>query len=771
MTIAPNRPKAPIYRIIGTRPVRPDGFEKVTGRALYGADVKPIGLLHAKVLRSPHAHARIKSIDTSKAAALPGVKAVITARNFPVVTDKPLNLAEPSSALRAMADNLMASDTALYVGHAVAAVAAATPHIAEEALALIVVDYEVLPAVLTLDQAMAPNAPLLHDGLTTMTHSDLFTPAGSTRVKSNIASHLLFQRGDVATGFARAAVVVERDYTTEMTHQGYIEPHSCTALWGSDGRITVWESSQSPFVVRGTTAAVLGLPESAVKVVPMEIGGGFGGKLQTYQGPIVALLSKLAGAPVKHVMTRKEVLEATAPSSGTKLHCKIGATRDGLITAAELSLTFEAGAFPGSPVVCGASCGLTPYKIDSLRVDGFDVVVNRPKAGAFRAPGAPQAAFAVEQTIDEVAQRLGMDPLTFRVKNAAHEGDREPNGLPLASLGVEDVLHTMQDHAHWTTPLAAPKTGHLKYGRGVALGYWFTGAYPAAASLHVNPDGTVNLITGSVDIGGLRATLAMQAAEVLGVAYQDINPTVVDTDTSNWTDGTKGSRTAMDTGTAVVNAAEELKREIGRRLARLWEVKPEEVLFRDGVFTNVKDGKALDFRTAAVKAWQSGGPLGATGSHKPLRKAPAVAGAIADVEVDTETGKVQILRFTIFQDAGKALHPSYVEGQMQGGASQGIGWALSESYVYNKDGVLANSSLLDYRLPTSLDLPMLEAVIVETGNVLHPFGARGVGEVSLVPPMAAVANAIHSAIGIRLTQLPMSPDVVLKALLGEAGIS
>ena len=766
-TTAPRPHKASAFRVLGTRPVRPDGLDKVTGRARYGADIVLSGLLHAKVLRSPHPHARIKSIDVSKAAALPGVKAIITGKDFPAVDDKPVTLGEgASSYVRVLTESLMASQKALYVGHAVAAVAATSIHIAEEAANLIRVEYEVLQPVLNLDQALAPNAPLLHAGLATMALSDLFTPKGSTHVKSNVASHLRFDRGDTAKGFAAAAVVVERDFTTEMTHQGYIEPHACTAMWGEEGRITIWESTQGPFTVRSTTAAVLGLPESSVKVVPMEIGGGFGGKLQTYQGPIVALLSRKAGFPVKNVMTRREVLEATAPSSGTKLRCKVGATKEGIITAAELSLTFEAGAFPGSPVVCGAGCGLTPYKIENIAVDGYDVVVNRPKAGAFRAPGAPQAAFAVEQVMDEVAQKLKMDPIVFRLKNAAHEGDREPNGVLLPSIGVQELEEAMQRHAHNTAVL--PKaTSSKKYGRGVAIGYWFTGMYPASASLHVNPNGTINLITGAVDIGGTRASLAMQAAEALGIGYAEINPMVVDTDTANYTSATAGSRTAMDTGAAVVHAAEELKCEIARRLSKLWEVKPDEVVFENGSFNNLKDGKSMGFQGAASKAVHAGGPLGASGTYNPTRKAPAVAGAIADVEVDTETGKVQVTRFTIFQDVGMAMHPSYVEGQMQGGASQGIGWALTEAYSYNAQGTLANSSLLDYRLPTSLDLPMLEAVMVETGNPFHPFGARGVGEASLVPPMAAVANAVHNAIGVRMLSLPMSPDVVLRALQGK----
>ena len=760
MTTAADRPTTKPLRVVGTRPVRPDGPDKVTGRAKYGADIQFPGLLHAKILRSPHAHARIRSIDTSRAEALQGVRAVITSKDFSIIDDQPIDLGEARAYPRMLAENMMAGYKALYVGHPLAAVAAESPHVAEEALELIEVDYDVLPPLMTLTEAMPNDAPVIHDLATTRSAAELFSPGEDTGVKSNVATHLQFKRGDVDKGFSEAYLIVEREFSTAMVHQGYIEPHASTGFWAPDGQVTIWESTQGPFAIRAETAAVLGIPESSIKIVPTEIGGGFGGKLGTLQAPVVALLSKKSGHPVKSVMTRKEDLEATGPSSGTAVRCKIGVDKGGRIVAAELSLAYEAGAFPGSSVQCGTACGLTAYKTDNLLIDGYDVIVNRPKAGAFRAPGAPQAAFGVEQVMDEIAEKLSTDPLELRLKNAVETGDPQPNGLPLASIGCAELIQAMRQHPHYQTPPEGPNRG-----RGVSIGYWFNAAFPATATINVNTSGSIGLVTGAVDIGGTRAALAMVAAEMLGLPLEDVHPTVGDTDTAGWNGVTGGSRTAIDTAQAVMAAAEEVKRQMTTRAAMLWEVTPDHVGFEDGIFTSRKDpSDKATFKDLAAQLLATGGPISASGSFTPNMAAPTVSGAIADVEVDTETGKVTVLRYTVFQDAGKALHPSYVEGQMQGGSSQGIGWALNEEYFYDDDGAMANSSLLDYRMPTSIDLPMIDPVIVETPNPDHPFGCRGVGEVSIVPPMAAIANAVYHAIGTRMTELPMSPGAVLRAL-------
>ena len=753
------------FNVVGSRPIRHDALDKVTGRAKYGADINMPGMLHGKILRSPHAHAHILSIDTSKAEALPGVKAVLTSKDFPVIANRVLDFTETQGNVRLLAENILATKKAMYKGHAIAAVAATDAHIAEEAIELIEVEYEVLKPILNVKDSLAEDAPLLHDSLTTVFRVERFGPGENTGVKSNVAGHIQFKRGDLEQGFKEADVIVEREFTTQPVHQGYIEPHTSTGHWSPDGRLTIWTSTQGSFTIRDSTAAILDLPPSMIKVVPMEIGGGFGGKTITYLDPVVALLSKKSGSPVKISMTRKEVFEGTGPTSGSFMRCKIGADKSGKITAAELYLAFESGAFPGSPVGGGAMSGLGPYKIDNLQVDGLDVVVNKQKTAAYRAPGQPQAAFAVEPVIDELAEKLGMDPLEFRIKNSVHEGDRAPSGVPHLRFGCEEVEQAMKAHAHYNAPLEGPNRG-----RGVAVGYRLNGGGSgSSATIHVNANGTINLLTGSVDIGGTRTAVAMQAAEVLGITSEDVNPTVVDTDAVGWTGGTGGSRIAFDTGRAAINTAQEVIRQMSARAALLWEVQPEDVDFMDGEFICKKNTEdRFTFKQLAAKLMDTGGPVTCSGQDKQGGVGAQLAGHIVDVEVDPETGKVDILRYTTFIDAGKAAHPSYVEGQMQGGALQGIGWALNEEYYMTEDGTMANSSFLDYRMPTSLDLPMIDCEIIEVPNARHPFGIRGVGETVLIPPLAAMANAIHGAIGVRMDRLPMSPGAILEALEEKA---
>ncbi|MSP78910.1 MAG: xanthine dehydrogenase family protein molybdopterin-binding subunit [Dehalococcoidia bacterium] len=763
MTTTSGRTNTPAtqYKVVGTRPIRHDGADKVTGRARYGLDFNVVGLLHGKILRSPHVHARIKSIDTSAAEKLPGVKAVVTARDFPAnPKGQPIDFAEAGADVRVLAENIMAGRVVLYQGHAVAAVAATNEHIAEEALGLIKVEYEVLPALLDVRESMKPDAPLIHEKLTTFFTKDRQGRGENTGVKSNIATHLQFKRGDLATGFKEAHVVVEREFTTSMVHQGYIEPYVSTGQWGKDGRITVWTSTQNPFGIRASTAAILGVPESTVKVVSMEIGGGFGGKQPAYLDPVAAMLSKKSGRPVKIVMTRKEVFDSTGPASGSYLRCKIGATKDGRITAAELYLAYEAGAFPGSPIAGGAMSSFGPYKVENMMVEGYDVVVNKPKVQAYRAPGQPQTNFAVESVVDELAQKLGIDPLEFRIKNATDEGDLMPSGMVFPPMGLKQLEEAMKNHDHYKTPLTGPNRG-----RGIAVGYRFNGGGVSSATINVNDDGTVALVTGSVDIGGTRTSVAMQAAEVLGLRAEDVTPTVVDTDSIGWTGTTAGSRVTFDTGLAAITTAEEVKRLMIARAAKIWEVPPAEVAFKDGVFTSLKNpNDKLTFKQLAARLRATGGPVTASAINGSTGVGPIFAGNIIDVEVDPETGKVQILRCTAFMDAGKAVHPSYVEGQLQGGTAQGIGWALNEEYFLTKEGGMANSTFLDYRMPTALDLPLIDTVLIEVPNPRHPFGLRGVGEVPIVPPPAALANAIARATGARLTKLPMKPGTIWEAV-------
>jgi len=752
-------PEASQYDVVGTRPIRHDGVDKVIGAAKYGADIQLSGMLHGKVLRSPYAHARIKSIDTSEAEALAGVTAVVTSKDFPIIADEMIDLAETQGNARLMAEHVMAADKALYKGHAVAAVSATSPHIAEQALALIEIDYEVLKPVLSLQEAMKDDAPLLHGNLTTYFKLERFGRGDDTGAKSNIASHIQHKLGDVEKGFKEADVIVEREFTTQTVHQGYIEPHASTATWAGDGRLTVWTCTQGSFAIRSSCAAILDIPESAIRVIPTEIGGGFGAKITTYLEPVAAVLSKKSGRPVQVVMSRKDVFEGTGPTSASTMRTKIGATKDGKITAAQVWMAFEAGAYPGSPIGGGTLCATGPYNIANLLVDGYDVVVNKQKVQAYRAPGQPQGAFAVEPVIDELAEKLGMDPLEFRLKNAVKEGDRMPNGVPHPHFGVMEMEEAMKAHDHYQTPLTGPNQG-----RGVAVGYRWQGGQASSATITVNNNGTINLVTGSVDIGGSRTAVAMQAAEILGISAEDVSPTVVDTDTIGWTGVTGGSRTAFDTGLAAIQAAQETIRLMKARAALLWEIDEEEVIFDGGIFRCTSTEDNISFKDLSARLMRTGGPVTCSVSAASPGSGPIIAGNLVDVEVDPETGKVDILRYTAFMDVGTAVHPAYVEGQIQGGTVQGIGWALNESYFYDEEGVMLNSSFLDYRMPTSLDVPMIDTVMIEVPNPKHPFGIRGVGEAPIIPPLPALAIAVSNAIGVKMSDLPLTPDVILAAL-------
>ena len=750
------------YKVIGTRPVRPDGTDKVTGRAQYGADVDLTGMLYGRVKRSPHAHAIIKSIDASKALALEGVKAVVTNADFATIGDDVADLGESVTTMNAVLDNVVASTKALYGGHAVAAVCATDPHIAEDALELIEVEYELLPPVLNVHDAMADTAPLLHPEMRTMEMLARFVPGPESGDKpTNIASHLRLEQGDPEQGFADADIIIEREFETAAYHQGYIEPQNGTAFWNQDDQLTVWVSTQGAFSVRAQLSELLQLPLSSIKVIPTEIGGGFGGKLPLYMEPLAALMSKKTGRAVKMTMSREEVFVGTGPTSATYTRARIGAKRDGTLVAADAFLAFEAGAYSGSPVGAGASCMFASFDIPNVRADAYDVVTNKPKSAAYRAPGSPAATFAVESLMDELAEQLEMDPMELRLKNASREGTRRADGAEFGRIGAEEVMQAAIDSPHYRSELSGENRG-----RGVSMGFWFNAGMESAASANINADGTINLVLGSVDIGGQRAALAMQFAESMGIDYDTVNPQVVDTDSVGFNGVTGGSRTTFATGWAVHELALDLRRQLAQRAAEIWEVDSEQVSYENAEISG-PDGKQFTLPEICAELPRTGGMIQGSVDVAPTTPGPAFACHIVDVEVDRETGKVEILRYTAIQDVGTAIHPSYVEGQVQGGVAQGIGMALTEEYVYNDEGRMLNSSMLDYRMPTTLDLPEIETILVEVPNPGHPYGVRGVGEVPIVPPLAAVANAIYDAIGIRVRTLPASPTALLDELLED----
>ncbi|MEY4100349.1 MAG: hypothetical protein RL300_1520 [Pseudomonadota bacterium] len=746
-------------KVVGTRPIRPDGADKVLGRANYGADLRLPGMLEGRVKRSPHAHARILGIDTSAARALPGVKAVITAADFPDLEATAAEIGEGAATLRDIGRNVMARDKVLYVGHPVAAVAATSAEIATQALALIEVRYEVLPHVIDVEAAMAPDAPVLHPDMFTKGVSPTPTKA------SNIAQKIGLNRGDAAAAFAdpkQAEVVVQGRYVTAPVHQGYIEPNACVAAAGSDGQHMLWVSTQGHFVVRTLCSRLLNIPLSDLRVVAAEIGGGFGAKTTVYLEPVALALSRQCGRPVRMVMSRAEVFESTGPTSGGVIEVKLAAKRDGTITAAEILLKFQAGAYAGASVNNAGMCALASYEVPNISITGYDVVCNRPKCAAYRAPGSPLSAFAVESAIDELALKLGMDPIELRLKNIVKSGSQTVYGATLRDIAFAETLEAIKKHPHWSAPLA-PNTG-----RGVALGFWFNGGYESSAAVHIAEDGTATVVTGSPDIGGSRASMAMMAAETMGLAYEQVRATVADTQAIGYTFVTGGSRVTFATGMAVVQAAQKVIEDLRRRAAVTWGCDIVNVEWRDGAAhctDTEKPQKPLSLKALAAKAAQTGGPIGAEVSVNAQGQSPGFAVHVCDVEVDPETGRSTVVRYTAAQDVGRAIHPSYVEGQMQGGVAQGIGWAMNEAYLYDERGAMLNPGFLDYRMPVASDLPMIETIMVEVApNPRHPYGAKGVGEAPIVPPLAALANAVSHAINRRMRELPLAPPSVLAAL-------
>jgi CO/xanthine dehydrogenase Mo-binding subunit len=738
------------YKVVGTRPIRHDGVDKVTGRAVFGADMNLPGMLYAKVLRSPHAHARIKSIDISRAEAHPEVRAIVTSADLP---DTPPT--GPAAVLGHMpSENLLARDKVLYKGHPIAAIAASNAHVAQDLLALIDVEYEVLPAYTNAADAMAEDAVPLHESWPD--NPDL--PGGR-----NVASNDRYMLGDTDAGFEQADQVFEREYSTNSVHQGYIEPQNATSWWAPGDRLTVWCSSQGHFGIRDVTARTLNIDVSQVKVVPLEIGGGFGGKLPPYLEPLTALLSRKTGQPVKAVMDRTEVLMATGPTSGANLRIKIGVTNEGRITAASAWFAFEAGAFPGSPLSGAASAVFSPYAIDNVLVDGYDVVDNKPRTQAYRAPGAPIVMYCTESLVDEIAESLGMDAVDFRLLNAATQGTRRADGVINGPIGAEEVMQAVKDNAHYNAPIEQVE-GKLR-GRGVGMGFCRNNAGMSCVVANVLANGKVSLVEGSVDIGGSRTAVSQMFAEVLGIAAEDVIPQVGDTDTIGYTSNTGGSGVAFKTGWAAHEAAQDVKSQLMVRAALIWDTTVNQVEYVDGGVQHKSDTELrISFQDLSGQLAATGGPVVGRANLNPTGPAGSYSANIIDIELDPETGKIDITRLTAIQDVGTAIHPDYVEGQMQGGAAQGVGWALNEEYYMGEDGAMQNFSLLDYRMPTSLDLPMIESVMMEKPNPSHPFGVKGVGEAAIAPPLGALSNAIADAAGVRMRNLPMNPASVLKAL-------
>ena len=742
---------SPKNKWIGHNTPRPDGIDKVTGSAQYAADFNMPGMVWGKVLRSPHAHALIKKVDTSKAAKLKGVLAVMTGADLPLL---PLDVPMPTGPndIRWISRGCMAQEKILYAGQPVAAVAAISNSVAEAALKLIEVEYEVLPHVIDVDEAMAPGAPILHDWLKTK----------GVDGPTNISNIMTVKTGDVAKGFAAADLVIEREFKSAAVHQGYIEPQACVVSYKPDSQSTIWSSSQGQFMVRSLTAIITGMATGDIKAIPAEIGGGFGGKTIIYLEPVAMVLSKKCGRPVKMQNTRAEVFHATGPASGMSAHLKVGVTKDGKLTAVEGAYNFQAGCYPGSPVGRACNFSFSCYDIPNADVKGLDVVSNRPNVAAYRAPGAPQGNYVFEAILDEIAEELKIDPWELRLRNALAADKPTMYGAKIGEAGIRECIDSVRNH-----PNAKAKLGPNQ-GRGIAIGYWGNAGGESSAQLSINEDGTALVITGHPDIGGSRASMVNIVAEKLGIDYRQVNAIIGDTNNVGISAVTGGSRVTFASGIVVNEATNQVIHTLKSRAAKIWGIDVEAVEWREGAAhpagPNAGEFEPLTLQELANKMVATGGPIMAAVSKNTTGHMGVVGAHMVDVEVDPETGHVKILRYTASQDVGRAIHPDYVQGQIQGGVAQGIGWALNEEFIYDKNGRLENAGFLDYRMPVASDLPTIDAVYVELANPDHPYGVKGVGEIPLVPTLAAITNAIANATGKRLYELPMSPPKVLKAL-------
>jgi len=759
-------------RGVGLSIPRPDGPEKVTGRVQYVADMTSRGLLHAKLLRSRHAHARIVGIDTTRAKALPGVRAVLTARDIPELKHK--------APTRAHA--VLAIDRVVFAGQPVAAVAADEAAIAEEALDLIEVQYEVLPAAVDPLKSMQPGAPPVAelgteaDTSEALAHSAVAMAKGEAAPAKavNISQTAAVKRGDVAKGFAESDLVLEHTYRVPMVHQGYLEPHAVLAEWDRAGNLTLWASTQGSFNTRSEVADVLGIEENRIKVIPVECGGGFGGKIRALCEPITALLARATKRPVRYVMTRREELEAGMPAPQVIIRLKTGVKRDGTLMALEAETVLESGAFSGTVLAVSAVFLGSLYRWPAFDIKGSEVLTHKPSVAAYRAPVAPQTIFAIDSHMESLARALALDPVEFRRRHLQKPGEPMVNNQPWASNGAHEVLTRIAEHPLWKEREAWKKSsgnGHGLRGTGLALGGWLGGLQPTSATVKLNPDGTLAVLTGQVDIAGTNIALAQIAATAYGLDIDKVKITTGDTDVAPLTGLSAGSKTIYTVGTAVLQAAQNARQQTLEIAAKELEASVQDLEIVDGkvIVRGVPDkgvtlasiGKKGNLYMSKVE------PVLGVAHPAFSQQAPAFAAQLARIEVDPDTGQTTLHDFVVVQDAGHAINPLGVEGQMQGGAVQSLGIALTEALMYDDSGRLMNPSLLDYRTLTAADLPDIETIIVEVPSPSGPYGARGVGEPPIVPAPAALANAIHDATGVRLTEVPLTPERIALAIAAK----
>jgi CO/xanthine dehydrogenase Mo-binding subunit len=761
-------------RGIGLSVPRFDAPEKVTGRTQYVGDVRLPGLLQARLLRSPHAHARIKRIDVSKARALPGVRTVLTAADIPEL--------KPGAKTRAHA--LLAIDRVVFFGQPVAAVAADDLAIADEALDLIDVEYEPLPVAADPVAAMDLSAPRVADLGTEADTSEARAHSGiavsgteTTTPAPNIAQQGRLTRGDVAAAIAEADLVIEKTYRVPMVHQGYLEPHAAIADYDPHGRITIWSSTQGSFQTRGEVADVLHIPEARIKVIPMECGGGFGGKIRALVEPLAVLLSKAAGKPVSLIMTRREELLAGMPAPAVIIRLKTGVKNDGTPVALEGETIVEAGAYSGALLTMSAVFLSSVYLWPVFDVVGYEVLTNKPSVAAYRAPLAPQTHFAIDSHMDHIARKLGLDPTAYKLEYLQRGGDLMANNQAWAVNGAHDCMRALAEHPLWREcdawRASGGKDGHGLRGTGLAIGGWVPNIQPTSATVRLDSDGTLAVVTGSVDIAGTNMGLALIAAEAYGVDVERVRIITGDTDSSPLAGLSAGSKTTYTMGASVRDAATDARQQTFLIAARELEVAPDDLEIEgDSVVVRGVPDRSIKLATIGKRSNTFGSPIPpvlGSASNAFLVQAPAFAAELARVEIDPDTGELTLHDFVVAQDVGKAINPLGIEGQMQGGAVQSLGFALTEALQYDAQGRLTNPSLLDYRKLTAADLPNIETIVLEVPAPEGPFGARGVGEPPIVPAPAAIANAIEDATGLRLVELPLTPERIALGLAARNG--
>lgn len=745
---------ATTFKYVGKATKRKDGPKKITGEEQFTGDLAFPRMAHARLVNSIYANARITSIDKSAALTLPGVIDVLTAEDLlPLYKTPPARLP-------------LAQGRVVFYGQPVAVVLAQSEAAAAEAAALVQVEYEPLPVVMDVEAAMSADSPQaifketegndeldMHAAVAAMVEEKRELPP-------NVAAFKHYTRGDIAQGIAESDVVITRKYKTNWVHQSYIEPHATVAMMDNSGTLSVWTSTQAMFYCRSAVAAATGLPENRVRMTAMPVGGGFGGKFLLYE-PLTAILALKARRPVRFVLTRMEEFLSANPAPGCVIELTTGAKQDGTIHALKAKVVFDTGAFPGAPSGIASLMLGGYYKIPHLEIETYDVHTNKINIGAYRAPGVPQATFAIESNISQMAKELGMDDLTFRLKNIAEEGDLLPDNTVWAPVGLKQCLEALQQHPAWMEPKGENE------GIGIAVGAWFGGLEPASAACRLNADGSLALVLGSQDITGTNTSFAIMAAEVFGIDVEKVQVISGDTDTAPYAGSAGGSKILYTVGPAVVQAVESAKQQLLRIAAEQLEAAPEDLeIVDDKVRVKGVPGQEKPISELARMTMQFGGryaPVYGSGTTAQTDRAPGAAAHLVRVKADPETGDVQIVRYVAAQDVGRAINPASVDGQIMGGVVQGIGWGLYESMVHDDNGTLLTASFLDYAVPAIKSVPQIETVIIEIPAPVGPFGGKGIGEPPVIPGAGAIANAIADAINVRVYEIPMTPERVVRA--------